>query len=498
MSRVKATEEKPKKRSLTHDGDRYPWIAMGVVLLGTFMVILDTTIVNVALPQIGIALDSQSGIEWIVTAYLLAVGIAQPPTGWLADRYGRKRLFIASLFLFGLGSLLAALSPNLELLVASRVLQGLGGGALAPVGMAMIYELFPADRRGSALGIWGVAAMAAPAFGPVIGGYLVTNASWHWLFLINVPIGAFAIIAALRLLKDTGYKEKRPFDGVGLGLISVGLVALLLAFSRASDWGWGAARTVALLAVGAVFLVVFGFWVRRRSYPLIDLTMFRYPIFNLTLGVIAATVVVQFGILINLPLVLQTVRGLTALEVGTMLVPMAIAAAITFPLGGRITDRIGPRLPVVVGSALLCVSAAILSRLDISSPIYVIEAALISQGFGFGLSMLPNSVTGLNALPGRFVAQATAVRQLNVRVMASFGVAVLATILAIQLGDMSVTGPEVAGSEAAQNAYGTVFTVMAVSAGIATALALFLPGKERNKQLQTERAEEYTAAAEAL
>lgn len=489
-------DRKTRRRSLTHDGDRYPWVAMGVVLLGTFMVILDTTIVNVALPQIGLALDSQSGIEWIVTAYLLAVGIAQPPTGWLADRYGRKRLFIASLFLFGLGSLFAALSPNLELLVASRVVQGLGGGALAPVGMAMIYELFPADRRGSALGIWGVAAMAAPAFGPVVGGYLVTNVSWHWLFLINVPIGAIAILAAVRLLKDTGYKESRPFDGGGLGLISAGLVALLLAFSRASDWGWGSTRTVTLLVVGTVFLFAFARWVRGRDYPLIDLSMFRYPIFNLTLGIIGATVIVQFGILVNLPLVLQTVRGLTALEVGTMLVPMAVAAAITFPLGGRITDRIGPRIPVVVGSALLCVSAAIMSRLAIDSPVYVIEIALVCQGLGFGFSMLPNSVTGLNALPGRFVAQASAVRQLNVRVMASFGVALLATIVAIQLGEMSMTGPEVAGSSEAQTAYNTVFAVMAASAGIATVLALFLPGKERNRQLQTERAEEYGASAE--
>lgn len=494
MTRV---ERKRERRPITREGDRYPWIAMGVVLMGTFMVILDTTIVNVALPQIGFALEAGSGIEWVITAYLLAVGIAQPPTGWLADRYGRKRVFIASLGLFGLGSLLAAMSPNLELLVASRVVQGLGGGALAPVGMAMIYELFPADRRGTALGIWGVAAMAAPAFGPVIGGYLVTNVSWHWLFLINVPIGVIAIVAAVRLLRDTGYKEERPFDGVGLGLISVGLVALLLALSGASDWGWGSIETLGLLFTGGVFLLLFGLWVRRREHPLIDLSMFRVPIFTLTLGVIGATVIVQFGILVFLPLLLETVRGFTALKVGTMLVPMAVAGAITFPLGGRITDRIGARIPVVVGSALLLVAALIFSRLEVDSPILLIELALICQGFGFGFSMMPNSVTGLNALPSRFVAQATSVRQLNVRVMASFGVALLATILALQLGDLATTGGEVAGSAVAQGAYNTVFGVTAISAGIATVLAFFLPGRERNRQLQADRAAEFTAT-EAL
>lgn len=480
-------------RSLTEGGDRYPWIAMAVVLLGTFMVILDTTIVNVALPQIGIALDSRSGIEWVVTAYLLAVGIAQPPTGWLADRFGRKRLFIASLAIFGLGSLFAALSPNLQSLVGARVIQGLGGGALAPVGMAMIYELFPADRRGTALGVWGLAAMAAPAFGPVIGGYLVTNVSWHWLFLINVPIGVIAIGVAIRLLRDTGYKERRPFDGVGLGLISVGLVSLLFTFSNASDWGWGSARTLGLLAVGGMFLTFFVLWVRRREDPLIDLSMFRVPIFTLTLAIVGATVVVQFGILVFLPLQLETIREFTALEVGTMLVPMAIAAAITFPLGGRITDRIGPRIPVVVGSALLCASGVIFSRLRMDSPVSAIEIALICQGFGFGLAMMPNSVTGLNALPNRFVAQATSVRQLNVRVAASLGVAILATILAMQLGDLDTIEGSVAGSAVAQDAYNTVFLIAAISGAAATVLGFFLPGKERNRQLQSDRASEYAA-----
>ncbi len=493
MSETDAREAAGSSSKL-FEGDRYRWVAMGVVLIGTFMVILDTTIVNVALPQIGIALNSESGIEWVVTAYLLAVGIAQPPTGWLADRYGRKRVFIVSLALFGLGSLFAALSPNLPVLVLARVVQGLGGGALAPVGMAMIYELFPPDQRGTALGIWGVAAMAAPAFGPVLGGYLVTNVSWHWLFLINVPIGVVAIAAALRLLRDTGYREDRPFDGTGLGLISVGLVIWLYTFARASDWGWGSALTIGLLLAGAVFLISFVLWERRSSHPVIDLGMFKVPIFDLTLVVIGATVVVQFGILVFLPLQLETIRGLTAFKVGTMLVPMAVAGAITFPLGGRLTDRIGPRLPVVTGAILLSVSAFILSRLGVDSPTSTIEIAVICQGLGFGLAMMPNSVTGLNALPNRFVAQATAVRQLNVRVMASFGVAVLATVLAMQTGQSP-------SAEAAQGAYNTVFLIAAVCAAVGAVLAFFLPGRERNRQLQAERSEEYgmaTAAADAV
>ncbi len=479
----------------TPPDDRYPWIAMGVVLIGTFMVILDTTIVNVALPQIGVALKRGDGIEWVVTAYLLAVGVAQPPTGWLADRIGRKRLFIASLALFGIGSLLSGLSPTLGFLIAARVVQGLGGGALMPVGMAMIYELFPPHRRGTALGIWGVAAMAGPAFGPVIGGYLVTTVSWHWLFLINVPIGVIAILAAVRLLRDTGFRERRSFDGVGLGLATVGLVMLLFALARASDWGWGSPLTISLLALGAAVLAAFTQWERRVEHPAIDVGIFTVPIFSLTLVVIAAAVVVQYGILVFLPLSLETVRGLSALRVGVMLVPMAIGGAITFPIGGRITDRIGARVPVVVGLLLLAASAWILSGLSVDSPIWIIEVAVFLQGLGFGFSMMPNSVTGLNALPARYVAQATSVRQLNVRVAASFGVAILATIVASIAGGVSAAGPDASSAPTLQHAYNTVFLIAAGTAVVGAALGGFLPGRHRNSELLAERADEHAAMA---
>lgn len=471
--------------------DRYRWVAMGVVLIGTFMVILDTTIVNVALPQIGIALGRQSGIDWIVTAYLLAVGLAQPATGWLADRYGRKRMFIISLVLFATGSLLAALAPNLEVLVAFRVVQGLGGGALMPVGMAMIYELFPPDRRGMALGVWGVAAMAGPAFGPVIGGWLVTTVSWHWLFLINVPIGAIGVVAAMRLLRDTGYREHRPLDAIGLSLVSAGLVLWLLTFAQAPDWGWHSPLTTGCLAVGALLLALFVTWERRVAHPAIDVTMFRVPIFTLTMVVIALLVVVQFSILVFVPLLLQTVRGMTALRVGTMLVPVAVAAAISFPIGGRLTDRIGPRVPVTLGAMLLVVSGWILGHLSVDSSTVTVEVALVAQGLGFGFAMMPCAVTGMNVLPGRFVAQASAVRQLNVRVAASFGIAVLSGIVVARIGVVSAAGPDQIAPDIAQAAYNQVFVVAAGVGLVAATLALFLPGRARTARILAERAEEH-------
>jgi MFS family permease len=222
--------------------------------------------------------------------------------------------------------------------------------------------------------------------------------------------------------------------------------------------------------------------------------MFRSAIFSLTLVVIGTAIVVQYAILVFLPLELEGLRGMTALRVGVLLTPMAIAAAITFPLGGRLTDAIGPRYPVVAGAALLGGSAWMLAHLDLSSPTSTIVIAIVIQGLGYGLALMPNSVTGLNALPRRFIAQATAVRQLNQRVAASFGVAVLATVLATQSKGFAPTSTRDVGASTVQDAYNTLFTVVMVLAAIATVLALFLPGRRRNQELLAERTAEQAEA----
>ncbi len=209
-----------------------PWVPLVVVMASTIMVVLDSTIVNVALHEIGVDLGAGDGIEWIVTAYLLAVCISQPATGWLADRFGRRRVFLTSLVAFTLASAACAVAPTLGVLILCRVLQGLGGGALMPVGMTMVFEMFPRRQHGRAIAVWGMAAMVAPAIGPTLGGWLVTSFSWHWIFLINVPIGIAALIAGIRLLPDIGHREARPFDGLGLALGGGGLAVIILGIAR--------------------------------------------------------------------------------------------------------------------------------------------------------------------------------------------------------------------------------------------------------------------------
>lgn len=462
---------------------------MTVVLTGTFMVILDTTIVNVALPSIGEELGDARGIEWVVTGYLLAVGVAQLATGWVSDRYGKKRTYTWSLFMFGLGSLLAALSPNLVALIGFRILQGLGGGAMMPVGLAMLYELFPPHRRGTALGIWGIAAMAAPAVGPVAGGWIASSVSWRWVFAVNVPIGLIGVTLAIRLLRDVGFREHRPLAWKAWLLAAAGLVGFLLAFDWAPDNGWDSPRFLAPVIIGTVLLAVFVRSELISDNPLLDMRMFAVPTFAITIGIVWLITVAQFARLVFIPIELQTVHGMTAFEAGLLLAPAAGGTALTMPFGGRIADRLGARIPVTTGLTMIAAAVWLLGTLTPTTSSPRILAYLLLQGAGTGLALIPNTVAAMNSLPNHWVARASAVRSLNRQIAGAIGVAVLASFVVSRVG--SITGSPGTNPDQLQAAYNQVFHVALGAAAVATVLALFLPGRRKNRVLQEQRAVEY-------
>jgi EmrB/QacA subfamily drug resistance transporter len=402
----------------------------------------------------------------VVTGYLLAVAVSQPATGWAADRFGRKRIFIMSLVAFTTASLLCALAPNLTMLVIFRVLQGLGGGALAPVGMAIVIELFPAQRRGRAMSTWGIASMAAPAIGPTLGGYLVTAVSWHWLFLINVPIGTLGVIFGFRVLKDLGYRESRRLDSLGLFLGGGGLALVLFGVTKANDWGWSASSTIATLAVGAASLFAFIAHELHTDEPMIELRMFTITVFTLSMAVTLFTTAAQYTRLVFIPLSLETVRGYTALRVGLILTPAALLTAIGMSIGGRMVDRVGARRPMVIGSGLMCLGAFSLSHIGVSTPVAAIIASLGTQGLGFGLCALPGVVVAMNSLPARYVAQASAVRSLISQVAGASTVAVLSAVVAARLGSGTPS------LEKSQSAYDTAFLIASIGLFIALLCSL--------------------------
>jgi DHA2 family multidrug resistance protein len=461
---------------------------MAVILIGTFMVILDTSIVNVALPQIGSSLHSLAGVDWIVTAYLLAVGVSIMATGWLADHYGKKQVFVVSLTIFTLGSLLCACAPSLPLLVLARVVQGLGGGALMPLGMAMIYELFEPQDRGLALGMWGVAAMAAPTIGPVLGGFLVTGVDWRVLFVINIPIGLVGIPAAARLLRDVGGRDNRPLDVTGLATSAAALVLILLALSEAPTWGWTSPVFLAMVGAGLALLAVWIVRSLRIASPLIELRMFAIPAFTLTMVVVWLITISQFARLVFVPLEFETLRGASALSVGLMLTPSALGVALTMPIGGRLADRIGARIPVTVGLAVTALSFWPLGHLGVDTPMWAVSAWLFLGGLGVGLALMPNTVIAMNSVHGRYVAQASAVRSLNRQIAGALGTAALASLLASRIGGIGAHAGQPVPSAVA--GYNDLFIVAMFVTLAALGCAVGLPGKRAARALQEERRRE--------
>ena len=444
-------------------GGRSPWVGMSVIMLGTLMVVLDTTIVNVALPQIGESLGAGRGIEWIVSAYLLAVATAMPVSGWISNRYGHKRIYLGALVVFTVASLGCALSPSLPALVGFRVLQGLGGGALMPVGMAIVFSIFPRERHGRAIGAWGIVAMAAPAIGPTIGGYLVTSVSWHWLFLVNVPVGIVAVAAGVRLLPVIPRTARTPFDVIGFVTGSAGLALLVLGLSEANGWGWGSPATLGCLLAGAAMLVAFVRNELRTEHPMLELRMFRNPTFSTASGITFLVVIAQYARLVFIPLQLEGLRGYTALEVGLMLAPAGVATAVAMQVGGRLADRLGPRVPLIVGTSLMAVGLLALANLGLTTPLWLIATFLAVQGTGMGLHAAPATVAAMDTLTSDLLGHGAAVRNLASQVGGAVSVALMGAVYAI------VT-PAGASPEQAQRGYDIVF--YAALAGMLGALVL--------------------------
>lgn len=474
------------------EADINPWVIMGVILAGTYLPVVSMTVLGVALPDIARDLGATSTLstEWVVTIYVAAVALILPATGWLGDRFGRRPTYLTALASFGVGSMVCVAAPTFNLLVAGRVLQGLGGGVLQPIAMATIYELFPVDKRGTALGMWGVAVMAAPALGPPLGGWVVTNWGWRWIFVAMVVLALIAVTLASLLFRETGVRERRPLDARGWALAGVGVLTLVVVSRQASEWGFGSPLTLGAVAVALVAFVVLVWRSRRLASPIIDLSMFSVPVFGITMVVITLMTMSQFARLNYLPVELQVVRGIDAQQVGLLLMPGAIGVALTMPIGGRLVDRIGPRLPVSLGVGLVTLTTFGLANLTPTTPFPAIVALLAVQGIATGLAIMPTTVGAMNALPMRFVAQASSVIALNRQLAGAVGTAVLGAVIVVQLGAIApeVTGP--AEVQQSQDGYNHMFLLASGLMAVTTVLALFLPGKERTLELQRERARE--------
>lgn len=429
---------RPRNSILHPRSNTYKWILLVNVMIGTFMAVLDATIVNVALPKImssyGVGIDK---IEWVLTAYLLALAVMLPTSGWLADKFGYKRMYFFGLLLFTVGSLLCGLSANENMLILSRVIQGLGGGMIQPLGMAIITREFPPEKRGVALGFWAVSAAASVSFGPLIGGYLVDYFNWKLIFDVNVPVGIAAMLATFIIQEEYKSKKLRKFDVVGFISITVFLPVLLYALSegtaQANAQGWHAPYVLACFAVSAIAFAVFLTVEFTVKEPLMDLKLLLNHNFGIANIIILIFGIGVFGGIFLLPLYLQNTLGYTALQSGAVFLPVGIIQGIVAPLAGIVSDKINVKIPIVAGLLAFVASFFIFTKLSFLTEHSYIMLSLYLRGIGMGLLFAPLSAIAISEIPRHEMAQASSLTNTIRQLGGSLGIAILATMLSSRI-----------------------------------------------------------------
>jgi EmrB/QacA subfamily drug resistance transporter len=434
MSTVQEAAAPP--RSGRAAGIDYKWVASAVVMLGAVMVILDQTVVNVALPTLesdfGVSL---SNVQWIVTAYTLALASVIPLAGWMTDRYGSKRVFVTSQILFVAGSVLCGLAWSSTVLIGFRVLQGLGGGLIMPVGMATLMSVTRPDERGRVMSVLGVPMLIGPVLGPTLGGWLIQAVSWRLIFYINVPIGIAGVIMTLLFLRDSRNPQatREPLDVGGLLLATGSVIGLVYGLSQPSTYGWDAWQTIVPLASGLVLLATFCVYELRQAHPLIDIRIFSDGAFSAAISMNFLISLSLFGAILLFPLFLQQIQGYNALQAGLVLGAQGLGAGLMMPISGNLTDRIGARWVVPIGIAILTASTIWMTTLTADASRGLIFAMLFVRGLGMGFAMMPSMSSAYVTLAPQRIARATSVANVVQRVASGLGIAIMATVLSARV-----------------------------------------------------------------
>jgi MFS transporter, DHA2 family, multidrug resistance protein len=418
---------------LSDGRDTNKWLISGMVIMVTIMAALDISIVNVALPYMrGNLGASVEEITWVATGYILSNVIIMPLVAMMSARYGRKRFYMASIFLFTASSLLCAMSWDLTSLVVFRVIQGIGGGAIIPVGQAILRESFPTEEQGIAMGIYGFGVVLGPAFGPALGGWLTDNFSWRWIFFINIPIGILNLILITRFLRDPPYlkREKGKIDFQGLGFLVLGLGALQLMLEKGETKDWFQSNFIVYLALlSFVGMALFIWRELTADRPAVDLRVLKNVPFatgTLLVGVLGLG---QYAALFILPMFLQQLLGYPALDSGLVLLPRGLCMALIMPVAGRMYNRLGPRVLIGAGLIVTAISFWQLSTMSLQVGFWELFVPNMLQGGGFGLIFVALSTAVLSSIEKPRMTAATGLYNVVRQVFGSVGIAIAATIL---------------------------------------------------------------------
>ncbi|WP_338100788.1 MDR family MFS transporter [Salipaludibacillus agaradhaerens] len=465
------------------------WLVVITVLLGTFTIILNNSMLNPAVPHLMTVFEADAvATGWVITIFMVTMGMVMPLTGFLGDKFGKKQLYMAGLAVFLLGSLLGSLSWNLPSLIAFRGLQGIGGGVMMPLSLALIFEVFPRDERGLATGVWGVAAMMAPTIGPTLGGVIIELGSWPWLFLCNIPTGLLGLIFSYMYLQKSEKMSGIRFDKWGFFTVTLGVGSILLALGRVSELAHLTAPVnLALVMLGVIAIYCFVKIENRTEQPLLDLSIMRVPAYAYSVWIAMISSISLFGGIFLIPLLIQHVYGYGAIMTGVVFLPAALLTGIFMTIGGKLLDQHGPALVVTPGLCIVAIGTALLGFIDMETAIWVVFLLNAVRGIGMGLSTMPATTAGINAIPDKFVSRGSAMNNVLRQMSSALGIVFVSIYFEVRRSQvMTVNGGSI--EEASLTAITEGFLIIAVLAALSVP-AGFLLGHEVKKQRKTELAE---------
>ena len=406
----------------------YKYLVAAVLVSALFLDILDTTIVNVALPTLGREFGADS-TEWVVVGYTLSLAVFIPVSGWLSDRVGTKRVFLFAFAMFLGASALCGAAQSIEQLIAFRVLQGVGGGMLTPVGLAMMFRVFPPAERARVSTLMMIPTLAAPALGPVIGGFLITNAGWRWIFYVNVPIGVIAFVVGLKLLREHREPSAGPFDAAGFVLSGGGLAAFVYALSQGPRHGWTSGPVLLFGIVGVAMLIAMVQVETSKRHPMLMLGLLRDRMFRNANVVSAFSIASFLGLLFVLPSYLQSLRGLSAQASGLVTFPQAIGVGCSTFIAGSLYKRVGPRRLIFSGLFLASLSIFAFHWLTLTTSLWWIRGLMLTRGFCMGFAFVPMQASSYATIAPADNGRASSIFSTQRQVAVSITVAILGTIL---------------------------------------------------------------------
>ena len=400
------------------------WLVVIAVLLGTFTIILNNSMLNPAVPHLMKVFDADAvSTGWVITIFMVTMGVTMPLTGYLGDKYGKKKLYLVGLLIFITGSMLGSFSWDLNSLIFSRGIQGIAGGLMMPLSMALIFEAFPKHERGLATGIWGIAAMMAPTIGPTVGGFIIETGSWQWLFLFNVPTGLIGLLIGAMYLKNTNKLNGITFDKWGFFTVTAGVGAMLFALGRISALEHFAEPiNIGLIVFGLISLFIFVKIENKIEQPLLDLSIFKNKAYTYSVWVSISTSLALFGGIFLIPLLIQHVYGLGAIITGLIFLPAALFTGIFMTIGGRLLDRKGPLLVVTSGLVITAIGTLALGFTSMETSLVVIFVLMAIRGMGQGFSTMPATTAGMNAIPDQFVSRGAAMNNVLRQMSSALGI----------------------------------------------------------------------------